>query len=222
MGGGEGQHNESGLETPIETLSGDAGLELPEFDSPPSDPLRLLARWLDLAGERGVREPLALTLATAGADGRASSRIVLLKGVWPELTFTSHHGSRKGRDLDAVPWAAGTLYWRETLQQVQLAGPVERLSEEESDALFAARPRAAQAATLASSQSAELTDPALLRESAAAIAASTEPLQRPRDWGGYRLVPERIEFWHGSPDRLHRRLLYTKAADGWAPRRLQP
>lgn len=207
---------------PIETLSGDLALELPEFDSPPEEPLALLSRWLDLASEHGVREPLALALATVGADGRPSSRIVLLKRVEPFVVFASHRDSRKGRDLEAVPWAAGTLYWRETTQQVTVEGEVERLGDAESDALFANRPRAAQAATLASRQSAELDDPRRLRDAAAAIAADARPLSRPSGWGGYRLVPERIEFWHGSPDRLHRRLLYARTPTGWTHRRLQP
>jgi dihydrophenazinedicarboxylate synthase len=206
----------------IETLSGDIDLVLPEFDEPPADPHKLLARWLQGARDLGVREPQALALATAGPDGRPSSRVVLLKEVEPSLVFTSHHQSRKGRDLSSVPWAAGTLYWRETMQQVGVEGPVEQMSGEESDALFAARPRAAQAATIASRQSEQLDDPEALREKMAKIAAGDEPLGRPADWGGYRMTPERIEFWHGSPDRLHRRLLYTKAGAAWAHRRIQP
>lgn len=207
---------------PIETLSGDVELDLSEFDSPPEEPLGLLARWLETARGQGVREPQALALATAGADGRPSSRVVLLKEVEPALVFTSHYGSRKGRDLATVPWASGTLYWRETLQQVVVEGPVERMSAAESDALFAARPRAAQAATVASTQSRELEDPEALRSVAAALAAGKQPLDRPADWGGYRMAPERIEFWHGSADRLHRRLLYTKAGAGWSHQRIQP
>jgi pyridoxine/pyridoxamine 5'-phosphate oxidase len=103
---------------PIETLSGDPTLELPEFDDPPADPLPLLERWLRLADERGVREPRALALATADAEGRPSSRILLLKQVTPALVFSGSYESRKGRELAANPRAAGTLYWRETLQQV--------------------------------------------------------------------------------------------------------
>jgi pyridoxamine-phosphate oxidase len=206
----------------IETLSGDIELDLPEFDAPPDDPVGLLARWLDSAREHGVREPQALALATVDADGRPSSRVVLLKEVEPALVFTSHHESRKGRDLAAVARASGTLYWRETLQQVVIEGPVEQMSDEESDALFAARPRPAQAATIASDQSKELEDPEALRSAMEELAAGPERLRRPSDWGGYQIAPERIEFWHGSPDRLHRRLLYTKAGAGWIHRRIQP
>lgn len=205
-----------------QTLSSDVELHLPEFDTPPDDPIKLLSRWLELADEHEVREPRALALATADEDGFASSRIVLLKEVDPALVFTSHHFSRKGRDLAAVPWAAGTLYWRETGQQVNVAGKVQRLTDEESDALFAARPLAAQATTIASSQSEPLTDAEELRIAAERLMDGGGPLDRPDNWGGYRLLPESIEFWHGSPDRLHRRLLYRKAEIGWAHQRLQP
>jgi dihydrophenazinedicarboxylate synthase len=202
-----------------ETLSGDPTLELPEFDAPPADPLPLLERWLRLADERGVREPRALALATADAERRPSSRILLLKQVTPALVFSGSYESRKGRDLAANPRAAGTLYWRETLQQVTVEGPVRRLSEAESDEIFSERPPAAQATTVASRQGEPLEDPAALREAAD---SPEEPLRRPGRWGGWRLDPDLIEFWHGSPDRLHRRLLYIKGERGWEHKRLQP
>ncbi len=137
---------------PVETLSGDPTLELPEFDAPPADPLPLLESWLRTADEKGVREPRALALATADAEGRPSVRTLLLKQLSPTLVFAGSYESHKGRDLAANPRAAGTLYWRETLQQITIEGPVEKLSEEESDALFAERPPAGQATTVASDQ----------------------------------------------------------------------
>ena len=207
---------------PIETLSGDPTLVLPEFEAPPEDPLPLLDRWLQLADERGVREPRALALATADAEGRPSSRIVLLKQLTPALVFAGSHESRKGRDLAVNPRAAGTLYWRETLQQITVEGPVEKLSEAESDALFAERPQAGQATAIASHQGEALANPAALREAADSVAHRAEPLRRPSRWGGYRLDPDLIEFWHGSPDRLHRRLLYVRTDGVWSHRRLQP
>jgi dihydrophenazinedicarboxylate synthase len=207
---------------PIETLSGDPTLVLPEFEAPPEDPLPLLDRWLRLADEKGVREPRALALATADAEGRPSNRTLLLKQVTPALIFAGSYESRKGRDLAVNPRAAGTLYWRETLQQIVVEGPVRKLSEAESDALFAERPAAGQATTVASSQGESLSDPAELRETATVLSHRAEPLQRPARWGGYRLDPDLIEFWHGSPDRLHRRLLYTKGDSGWSHQRLQP
>ncbi|WP_327043981.1 phenazine biosynthesis FMN-dependent oxidase PhzG [Microbispora sp. NBC_01189] len=205
------------------TLSGDAGLALPEFDAPPADPIALLTEWFDSAVERQVREPLVVSLSSADADGRPSSRMILLKGVSERgLLFGSHRGSRKGRDFAERPWGAMTFYWRETLQQIVIDGPVEQISDEESDELFHARPRAAQATTAASQQSHPLDDAQALRDRAEKLAAGDAPVARPAGWGGYRLVPHRIEFWHGSPDRLHRRLAYQLTDGRWTARRLQP
>jgi pyridoxamine 5'-phosphate oxidase len=214
MGGTDGDE--------IETLSGDPTLVLPEFDDPPEDPLPLLERWLQLADERGVREPRALALATADAEGRPSSRILLLKQVTPALVFSGSYESRKGRELKANPRAAGTLYWRETMQQITIEGPVRRLAEAESDAIFGERPADARATTVASRQGTPLDDPAALRRKADALSSSGEPLGRPPGWGGFHLDPDLIEFWHGSPDRLHRRLLYVKQEGRWTHQRLQP
>ena len=205
---------------PTETLTGDPTLDLPEFDDPPGDPLALLERWLRDADARDVREPRALALATADAESRPSSRILLLKQVTPALVFSGSYESRKGRELAANPRAAGTLYWRETLQQVTVEGPVRKLGEEESDQIFSQRPADAQATTVASQQGEPLADPAALRE--AADSAAREPMRRPQRWGGWRLDPDLVEFWHGSPDRLHRRLLYVKRGGAWEAQRLQP
>ncbi|HEY6144847.1 MAG TPA: pyridoxal 5'-phosphate synthase [Solirubrobacterales bacterium] len=210
------------MSEPVETLSGDPDLELPEFDAPPAEPLPLAERWLRGADERGVREPRALALATADAAGRPSNRIVLLKQAHPAIVFAFSADSRKGRELAANPRAAGTLYWRETLQQIVFEGPVERMSAAESDQLFAERPAAGQAATVASDQGGTLADPERLRREAADLAGQGEALRRPEDWGGYRLDPDLIEFWHGSPIRLHRRLLYVKKGERWEHKRLQP
>jgi pyridoxamine 5'-phosphate oxidase len=206
----------------VETLSGDPTLELSQFGDPPADPLPLLERWLREADERGVREPRALALATADAEGRPSSRILLLKRATPFLVFAGSYESRKGRDLAENPRAAGTLYWRETLQQVTIEGPVSKLSEEESEALFAERPAAARASAVVSKQGAPLGDSAGLRSAAEDLVSSPDPLARPPSWGGWRLDPDLVEFWHGSPDRLHRRLLYVKGEEGWGHKRLQP
>jgi pyridoxine/pyridoxamine 5'-phosphate oxidase len=167
---GEITWEDGGVAEPIETLSGDPTLDLPEFDDPPADPLPLLDRWLRLADERGVREPRALALATADAEGRPSSRILLLKQVTPALVFSGSYESRKGRELAANPRAAGTLYWRETLQQVTVEGPVRRLSEAESDEVFGERPPDAQVITVASEQGRPLEDPGALRQAADALA----------------------------------------------------
>jgi pyridoxamine-phosphate oxidase len=206
------------------TLSGDSTLTLPEFSSPPDDPIALLQTWLAEAARHQVREPLAVSLSSADAEGRASSRVVLLKEIAASgLLFGSHRASRKGRDFAVRPWGSVTFYWRETLQQINLAGPVIELDDAESDRLFQARPLVARATTAASQQSRPLLDEAALRATVAELAAAPESLGRPQGWGGYRLVPHEIEFWHGSPDRLHRRLRYDRGPDQtWTSLRLQP
>lgn len=208
-----------------QTLSGDTTLVLPEFDAPPDDPYPLMREWLDAAQQHGVREPFAAVLATADSSGRPSSRVLLVKEVDDRgLLFTSFQGSRKGRDLDVTPWASLTFYWRETLQQLTVQGEVEVLAGYESDALFAARPLDGQAATAVSRQSRELEDDTALKDLADALVAEGGPVARPVDWAGYRLVPQVIEFWYGSPDRLHKRLRYDRPGDAgpWSHRRLQP
>ncbi|KIF73246.1 phenazine biosynthesis protein [Streptomyces sp. 150FB] len=208
------------------TLSGDTSLVLPEFDAPPSDPLALLREWLDSAALRGVREPYAAVLATADGGGRPSTRVVLAKEFDGRgLVFAGSRSSRKGVELAGRPWASMAFYWRETLQQLTLAGPVETLTPEESDRIFAARPAAARAASGASRQSRPLTDETGLRDRANALLEDPEAIRRPEDWTGYRLLPLSLEFWYGSPDRLHRRLRYdrTDATNStWTWQRLQP
>ncbi|MBB5159499.1 phenazine biosynthesis FMN-dependent oxidase PhzG [Saccharopolyspora phatthalungensis] len=206
------------------TLTGDESLHLPEFDAPPRNPVELLHRWLDIATEKGVREPRAVVLATANELGRPSSRVVLLKEITDdgELVFTTHVNSRKGRDLAATPWASVNFYWRETLQQINVSGPVEPLPAARSDELFAERPVAAQATTAVSAQSTTLSDEQEMADRAQRLIDAGDPLPRPTGWGGYLLRPDAIEFWHGRANRLHRRLEYTRDGAAWAHRRLQP
>jgi pyridoxamine-phosphate oxidase len=204
------------------TLSGDTTLRLAEFDRPPADPIPLLRGWLDAAVAAGVREPCAMTLATADPAGRPSTRVVLLKAATDEgLIFGSHTRSRKGADLAGRPYASATFHWRETVQQIHVAGPVSRLSDAGSDRLFAERPPAARATTAASEQSRPLDNEDTLRRRAADLLAAGAPIPRPADWSGYLLRPATIEFWHGREDRLHRRLRYDRAA-AWTWQRLQP
>lgn len=217
------------IETPVNrvgrtaSLTGDDNIELPEFDVPPADPFDLLVRWLQIAQQYAVREPGAVALATADAQGRPSSRIVLIKEIADgALVFTTHSASRKGRDLAENPRASLTFYWRETLQQINAWGAVETVSGARSDELFAERPPAARATTAASRQSTPLDDEQLLSERAQALLDAAADLSRPAGWVGYRLVPETIEFWHGRASRLHRRLQYTRTAQGWTSTRLQP
>jgi pyridoxamine-phosphate oxidase len=187
-----------------DTLTGDESLHLPEFDTPPTDPIALLERWLDLAGH-------------------PASRIILVKGVVDRaLLFTTHVNSRKGQHLAATPFAAMTVYWRETLQQITIAGPVDQLPDDQSSALFDGRPLAAQATTAVSHQSQPLVDEQLLHQHARELIDTGAPLTRPPGWAGYRLVPHTIEFWQGRSSRLHRRLEYTWDGGTWSNHRLQP
>jgi pyridoxamine-phosphate oxidase len=213
------------LEVPdvANTLTGNESLELPEFGAPPADPLGLLDRWLGIAAEHDVREPLAVALATVDAQGHPASRIVLVKEITDgAVHFSTHVRSRKGQHLAGTPFASVTFYWRETLQQITAAGPVEMLSDGRSTALFAERPLAAQATTAVSHQSQPLDHEHLLHQQAAKLIDLGKPVPRPDGWAGYRLVPNRIEFWQGRASRLHRRLEYTRNGPTSASQHLQP
>jgi pyridoxamine 5'-phosphate oxidase len=207
----------------LPTLTGDVPVDTPEFESPPTDPIALLHSWIVTAVEVGVREPGAMVIATADERGHTSSRVVLLKDLDDRgVLFSGPRTGRKGAEIAANPWAAANFYWRETGQQINLAGPVEFTSDEESDDLFAERSPAARATTVVSRQSEPLGDEQALRDRAAELVQRGEELSRPDGWGGYLLVPARIEFWCSRSDRLHRRLRYTRSGAGWTATRLQP
>jgi pyridoxamine-phosphate oxidase len=162
-------------------------------------------------------------LATSDADGQPSGRVVLAKDIDERgVVFTSHTGSRKGREIARTGRASCVFHWRETNQQVVVSGRVRQLPAAESDALFAERPRAARATTVVSEQSRPLADEAALREEAVRLTDGAMPLHRPAGWGGYVVLPDRIEFWHGRSDRLHRRLEYRLEDGRWYAGRLQP
>lgn len=201
------------------SLGGTPGPDLPEFTDPDPDPVVLLRRWLAIAARRRVREPGAFVLATATDGGDPSGRVVALKHLDERgLVFGGHADTRKGRDLAENPRATAVFHWRETVQQVVVTGTVSPTSAHESDRLFAGRPAAARAAAAVSSPGHELHDEAVLRDRALRL----DDPPRPERWTGYVLAPERIEFWHGREDRLHRRLEYRLGPTGWASRRLQP
>lgn len=189
------------------------------------DPLRQLEAWLRDALAAGLPEPNAMTLATADASGRVSARMVLLKGIVDGgLEFYTNYASRKARDLEANPQAAACFWWDRLERQVRLEGGVERLPTETSRAYFASRPYGSQLAAWASEQSRPVDSRATLEarfsEMRARFAEGEVPL--PPTWGGYRLVPDRIEFRQGRENRLHDRVLYRPAGDGWDAERLYP
>ena len=208
------------------SLSGDDSLQLPEFDAPPASPLDLAQRWLEAADERDVSEPKSMTLATAGADGRVSARTVDVKRLDDRgLVFGTSTLSPKGRQLAENPHAALQVYWRETVQQLRFEGRAVQLSDDESDALFADRSPKSRAATAIADQS-DVLEPRTLQDliydANELLEATDDAVPRPAGWVAWRLEPDIVEFWHGSRDRMHRRLQYVLADGTWSATRLQP
>ena len=190
-----------------------------------SDPLEQFRRWFAEAGA-ALDVPEAAALATATPDGAPSVRMVLLKGFGERgLVFYSHYTSRKGRELESNPQAALLFHWRPLGRQVQVEGGVEHVSEEESDAYFATRPRDAQLGALASRQSEPLGSRAELEERVGELASELGegPVPRPPTWGGFRLVPTAWEFWQHRASRLHDRFrCELEPSGGWRIERLFP
>jgi pyridoxamine 5'-phosphate oxidase len=188
------------------------------------DPLRQFQRWFDEAREGGVEAPEAMALATATPDGSPSLRMVLLKGADERgFAFYTGYESRKGGELAANPRAALLFYWQPLGRQVRVEGAVDRLSAEESEAYFATRPHESRLAAWTSPQSKPLADRAELKrlyEEASARFPEDVPL--PPNWGGFRLVPDAYEFWQRGENRLHDRVRYERAGDGWTRVRLAP
>jgi pyridoxamine 5'-phosphate oxidase len=186
--------------------------------------LAQVQQWLDEAVAAGIPEPNAMSLATGRTNGHVSVRTVLLKGVDTGLVFYTNYLSRKGRELEWNRWCAASLTWPSLGRQVRVTGTAARCSPAVSDAYFATRPRGSQLAAWASPQSQVLPDRAELERLVAEAAARFEgqDVPRPPHWGGYRITPGEVEFWTRRDDRLHDRLRWTRAGDGWSVDRLAP
>jgi pyridoxamine 5'-phosphate oxidase len=196
-----------------------------ELESLPSDPVVLFRRWYEDAERAGIHLPNAMALATATADGRPSIRHVLLREIEGRgFVFYTNHGSRKGTELAENPRAAFSIYWRELDRQISVTGDVSRVSDEDSDAYFATRPREARLGAWTSRQSSEISSRDELMERFAAFDAEYpgNEVPRPSFWGGYLIDPITVEFWQGRQHRLHDRFLYQRAGEVWTIRRLSP
>lgn len=227
----------SGLAATIWRMSDPRSIEAPSGVHPDRtleradllpDPVEQFLTWLGDAEDAGIAMPNAMALATADADGRPSVRHVLLRGVdHTGFVFYTNRESRKGRDLAENPHAAAVFLWKAIDRQVSVAGRVEQVAAEESDGYFASRPRDAQIGAWASDQSRPIADRAALDARVAEVDERFRSVEvpRPPHWGGYRIVPDMVEFWQGRAFRLHDRLRYARddaVPTGWRVERLSP
>ncbi len=200
-----------------------SGLRRAELEA---SPVVQFQRWFQQALDAQLIEPSAMTLATVDGQGHPSARIVLLKGAEERgFMFFTNYESRKGREMAENASAALVLHWPELERQVDIAGTVTRTSRADSEKYFGLRPRGAQLGAWVSRQSTVVPDRAYLEDRLVEVAKQFEgrPVETPAYWGGYLLVPTRIEFWQGRPNRLHDRFQYSRQADGsWRIERLSP
>ncbi|WP_026102717.1 pyridoxamine 5'-phosphate oxidase [Pleurocapsa sp. PCC 7319] len=192
-----------------------------------ANPIKQFQIWFQQALDAELLEPNAMTLATATADGKPTARIVLLKGVSDNgFVFYTNYQSQKGKQLIANPYGALVFLWKELERQVRIEGKVEQLSIQESDTYFYSRPRASQLGALASAQSQVIASRELLDQKLVDLQTqyqNDDTIPRPEYWGGFRVIPNRIEFWQGRPSRLHDRLVYNLQDDSsWEITRLAP
>jgi pyridoxamine 5'-phosphate oxidase len=190
-----------------------------------ADPLRQLTAWLDAARRAGEPMPEAMTIATASPDGLPAARVVILRGLQRGLAFFTDLTSDKGAELAANPQAAAVLHWLTPVhRQVRVTGPVEPVTAAEADEYWRTRPAATRRNATASRQSSVIATLAALQTRVQDMQQDDDgtDLPRPERWAGFRLLPARVEFWQESPDGLHDRIRYQRAADNWTTERLSP
>ncbi|WP_434346063.1 pyridoxamine 5'-phosphate oxidase [Myxococcus virescens] len=191
----------------------------------PPDPIQRFAELFERAKQAIAVDPNAMVVATVGDDGRPSARVVLLKDFDARgFVFYTNHESRKGREARAHPYAALCFYWQPLNEQVRVEGRVERVTDAEADAYFQSRVRGSQVGAWASLQSQPLATRAELEARVAEVERkyAGQPVPRPPHWSGFRVVPDRIEFWHAQESRLHDRHVYLREDGGWRTQMLYP
>jgi pyridoxamine 5'-phosphate oxidase len=196
-----------------------------EIQDVANDPLQQFRHWMEEAIQAEALEVNAMCLSTISKDGFPNSRIVLLKELDEGFVFFTNYESSKGKELASSPKASLTFFWPEIERQVRVVGTVGKISEKESDTYFFSRPISSQIGAWASPQSQEISDRTVIEDSQKRLEEEFKlnPIQRPAHWGGYRLIPHRIEFWQGRPSRLHDRISYElDGGTNWKKVRLAP
>jgi len=210
----------------LEDLREDYTRDQLTFEDTDPNPLLQFERWFKAAEQSPVNEPNAMTLATVGENGRPKARIVLLKQVDKQgFVFFTNYDSQKGQDLEANPFASLVFFWDVIQRQVRIEGRVEKIAKADSEAYFQSRPKGSQIGAIASPQSQVIPSREVLQEKVAQLEKeyeSKEQLPLPDNWGGYRLVPDCIEFWQGRSSRLHDRIRYRLEQNDWLRERLAP
>ena len=212
--------------TSLAELRKEYSKETLEVSSVSKDPIHQFEKWFDEALRTEVAEPNAMTLSTVTESGRPSARIVLLKGIENgKFLFSTNHQSQKGKELESNPACALTFFWPELERQVRIEGVSTRVDSAIAEKYFQSRPRGSQIGAWASPQSSVISDRSLLEERVKELEKKfkdQELIPKPHQWGGYAVEPFEIEFWQGRPNRLHDRIAFYKAEDGWTLRRLAP
>ncbi|HSZ25664.1 MAG TPA: pyridoxamine 5'-phosphate oxidase [Cytophagaceae bacterium] len=188
------------------------------------NPIEQSSKWLEEAIAHKITEPTAMNLSTVSQNGRPSSRIVLLKEIASDgFVFFTNYSSKKGQELFANPLAAITIFWKELERQIRIEGKIEKIPPQESDLYYYSRPLGSRIGAIVSPQSQVISDRSILENKVKLLEQKPEKeIIRPENWGGYKLIPDYIEFWQGRKNRLHDRLVFTWKENSWTLERLAP